>query len=678
MFTEKQKNIMHSSGIELSYLTEEQIEAIVSRQMDETELTDYQLVEFLEIANALYRGGLQIIDDAEYDFTFIAELRMRKPHHAFLNKVEPEAAFIGKTVELPARMLSTEKAYTRKTIEQWATRIRKAAKKINKDFESLEFKVTPKLDGFAAYDDGKHLYTRGDGRRGTDITRVFDRGLSVANGGERGLGAGEIVVNRRYFDENLQPYFENPRNFQTSVIKEKELEEHAEKAIKDKASVFYPFALLPAWVGPWQEFFNNFDSVVLNVRSNVEYDVDGVIIEITDNDVKNEMGATRHHHSWQIAYKENLEAAHVKVIAVVPQTSRSGRVNPVAIVEPTRLSGALVQRATAHHYKMVRDKGIGPGAIIELTRSGEVIPKIGAVITPVDAEIPNECPSCGSEVVMDGDYLYCPNTIGCPAQIANTMEHFFKMLRHVDLFGTASIEKMYANGIRSVDQIYKLEAKDFENMGFGPKQSENLVDQLNRSRAEKIEDWRFLTAFGVFRLGPGNCEKLLSHYHLKDVFNLTEAQIVEVEGFAKKTATIVIKGLKSIKPLFDELYSLEFNLEFTPLVEQTDKPLSPISGKQIVFTGSMTRGSRDDMEKEAKALGAKVGKSVTGKTNILVTGENVGVSKMNDARAKGVQILSEEDYLILLTPQPNPENTNKVNKGFYKCLIARQRASTRS
>ncbi len=647
MFTEDQNALLDSSGIRLVSLTEEQVIAIAARQMDEAELADDQLVEFLEIANVLYRGGFQIIPDAEYDFTFLTELRMRHPHHPFLDKVESEAAFIGKTVELPVRMLSTEKAYTKKAIEQWGARIRKAALKVNQSFDALELRVTPKLDGFAAYDDGTHLYTRGDGRRGTDITRVFDRGLSVAHDGKRGLGAGEIVVNRRYFDEYLQDDFENPRNFQTSVIKEKELDQNAVKAIQDKASVFFPFALLPAWVGTWQLLLDDFDAIISNTRSSVEYDVDGVIIEITDNELKNEMGATRHHHSWQIAYKENMEAAHVKVIEVLPQTSRSGRVNPVARVEPTRLSGALVQRATAHHYKMVLDKGIGPGAVIELTRSGEVIPKIGAVITPVVAELPKECPSCGSEVVWDGDYLYCPNTIGCPSQIANTLEHFFKMLRHVDLFGAASIEKMYANGIRSVDQIYKLTGNDFENMGFGPKQSENLVEQLNRSRAEKIEDWRFLSAFGVFRLGPGNCEKLLSNFLLQDIFNLNEEQIVAVEGFAKKTATIAINGLKSIKPLFDELYSLGFNLECTPLVEQSDKPHSPIAGKQIVFTGSMTHGSRDDMEKEAKSLGAKVGKAVTGKTDILVTGENVGASKMNDAKAKGVQILTEEEYLNL-------------------------------
>jgi DNA ligase (NAD+) len=232
------------------------------------------------------------------------------------------------------------------------------------------------------------------------------------------------------------------------------------------------------------------------------------------------------------------------------------------------------------------------------------------------------------------------------------MEHFFKMLRHVDLFGTASIERMYGKGIRKVTQIYKLDAKEFENMGFGPKQAENLVEQLSRSRAEKIEDWRFLAAFGVFRLGPGNCEKLLGHYRLEEIFDLSEEQIEEVEGFAKKTATIAVKGLKNTKPLFDELYGLGFNLERTPYVLQIDQPLTPISGKQIVFTGSMTQGSRADMEKEAKSLGAKVGKAVTGKTDILVTGENVGAAKMNEARAKDVRILSEEDYRKLLAPHP--------------------------
>ena len=648
--TEDQKEILKRSDIRLKVLTEEKVVAVAERRMDEDALTDDELVEFLQVANALYRGGAGIISDAEYDFTFIAELRRRNPYHPFLSQVEPESAFIGKTVDLPVRMLSTEKAYSKKEIEQWAARIKKAAMEVGRDFAMLRFKVTPKLDGFAAYDDGEHLYTRGDGRRGTDISRVFERGLSVANGGRRGLGAGEIVVDRRYFDEKLAPFFENPRNFQSSVIKEKELEEHAEKAILENAAVFHPFSLLPSWEGTWQELIGDFDAIILRMRSSVNYDVDGAIIEITDDELKDNLGATRHHHRWQIAYKENAETAQVKVLKVVPQTSRSGRVNPVAEVEPTRLSGAMIQRATAHHYKLVLDKGIGPGALIELTRSGEVIPKIERVITPVTPVIPDQCPSCGSELIWDGEYLYCTNNIECPAQIASTMEHFFRVLRNVDLFGAATIEKLYEHGIRSVDQIYKLDSQAFMKMGFGPKQSENLVDQLARSREERIEDWRFLAAFGIFRLGQGNCEKLLGNHRLEDVFGLSEAEIIKIEGFAEKTASAVIKGLKRIKPLFQQLMSLGFNLERTPLLSEAENshPESQINQLQIIFTGTMKHGTREEMEKEAKSFGAKIGKSVTSKTDILVAGDNVGATKINDARKKNVRIITEEEYLQMI------------------------------
>lgn len=151
--------------------------------------------------------------------------------------------------------------------------------------------------------------------------------------------------------------------------------------------MFYPFALLPAWTGSWAELIADFEGHVKTIWHKVDYDVDGVILEIADEELKTYLGATRHHHRWQLAYKENLETAEVKILQVVPQTSRSGRITPVAELEPTRLSGALLSRATAHHYKMVVDKGIGPGALIRLARSGEVIPKIEAVINPAEPDI---------------------------------------------------------------------------------------------------------------------------------------------------------------------------------------------------------------------------------------------------------------------------------------------------
>jgi len=650
MLSEKHKQTLALAGIQFNHLTEQKIADICQQTCLPSSLSDEELVEFLTTANTLYRAGDRLISDSDYDFFFLAELERRAPQHPFLTTVEPEAAFSGKTVELPVRMLSTDKAYTVNEMLRWLERIKKAATDLNKPFAELIFKATPKLDGFAAYDDGHHLYTRGDGKRGTDISRVMQRGLVVANNGKRGLGAGEIVVSTSYFKQHLAEYFENSRNFQASVVKEKELDPPAAQAIKEQAAVFYPFELLPCWSGSAQQLEQQLETIFREQLNAVDYDVDGVIFEIIDDELKEYMGATRHHHRWQIALKDNVETAEVNVIAVHPQTSRSGRVNPVVEVEPTRLSGAMIQRATAHHYGMVKNNNIGPKAIIELTRSGEVIPKILRVIAASEAQLPESCPSCGGELTWDNDYLFCTNNSQCPAQISHTIEHFFRTLGNIDGFGPATIEKLYACNVRTLPEIYKQSAVDFEGIGFGPKQSENLVAQLQRSRSEQIEDWRFLAAFGIFRMGGGNCERLLNHHKLEDIFTLTIEQIVAIEGFAERTAEIVVRELTRVAPLFKQLFQLHFNLAITPLISelQDSGELSPIAGKLLVFTGTMTQGSRSEMQANAKKMGAKVGSSVSGKTDYLITGEKVGASKLNSAQAKGVAVLTEQQYLDLI------------------------------
>ncbi|HEY8034420.1 MAG TPA: helix-hairpin-helix domain-containing protein [Methylobacter sp.] len=643
-----QLELLKEADLEPILLSPELI-AQIATQANPQQLTDEQLLEFLQICNALYRGGEPLISDAEYDFIFLAELKKRHPHHPYLETVELEVVAVGKTVALPEPMLSTEKAYTRSSIEKWLSRLEKAANDCDVDFSTLIIRATPKLDGYAAYDDGKLLYTRGDGRKGTDISRVFERGLIVGGNGQRGQGAGEIVVSQTYFNTYLADYFENSRNFQASIIKEKELEQHALEAIQNHAAVFYPFSQLPAWQGTAAEMLADFDHVVKSVYALVDYDVDGVVFELVGNErIKQYLGATRHHHRWQIAYKNNVETAEVTVLSVIPQTSRSGRVNPVAELTPTKLSGAMISRATAHHYGMVKELGIGAGTLIELTRSGLVIPKIERVITPAIPQIPDHCPSCGSELVWDSDYLYCLNTTKCPAQIENTIEHFFRTLANIDGFGQKTVEKLHAFGINSVYAVYRLDMKQLQDMGFGDKTAQNLLDQLHRSRTEAIEDWRFWGAFGIHRMGLGNCERLLQHHRLLDIFNLTVEDVMNIEGFADKTSAAVVECLAKIKTDFMQIYQLGFNLIQTPLIAEQQQNISPISGKTIVFTGTMIHGKRDDMSKEAKRLGAKVASSVTGKTDFLVTGSDVGAAKIAAATEKGVRVISEEEYLGLL------------------------------
>lgn len=648
-FTAAQHVILKGANYIFTRLSEQDLAVIAEGDREPGDLDLEELVEFLEVANILYRGGELLITDQEYDFVFLAELKTRDPGHPFLHTVEPEPVADSKTVELPVRMLSTEKAYDFKVVERWAGRVEKAASECGTDFDSLVFRATPKLDGFAAYDDGQMLYTRGDGRRGTDITRVFDRGLQVAEGGSRGLGAGEIVVSKSYFRENLAGFFDNSRNFQASLIKEKELEEPAAAAIKCGEAVFFPFDLLPSWQGSWAELKAAFEIVVDELWTTLDYDIDGIVLEVTDERVRNQMGATRHHHRWQLAFKRNTETAEVTVLQVIPQTSRSGRVNPVAELEPTRLSGALIRRASAHHYAMVKAKGIGPGAQIILSRSGEVIPKIEEVLEPVEPLLPDACPSCGADLIWEKDYLVCVNNMNCPAQITHSIEHFFKTLGNIDGFGPSSIRKIYEGGIRSLPEIYRLRAEDFEKLGFGPKQAANMVAQLQRSLVEPIEDWRFLAAFGLFRMGLGNCERLLEEFPLGEVFGLDEEQITGIKGFGDKSAEGILSGLAATAELFDAMYAMGFNLTMTPLAESVELDGNgPLAGKLVVFTGTMQHGSREEMKVQAKNHGASVGSSITGKTDMLVCGEKVGETKLNKAQSLGVQILSEKEYLALI------------------------------
>jgi DNA ligase (NAD+) len=647
MLSDSQLQIVAAAEFETPHLTPELI-AQNAITADAQQLNDEQLLEFLQLCNLLYRAGEPLIKDSIYDSVFLAELQKRQPNHAFLQNVEPDLAFAGKTVTLPEHMLSTEKAYSQDAISKWITRIEKAAEDCQIVFDHVLFQATPKLDGYAAYDDGHVLYTRGDGRKGTDITRVFERGLAIGGNGLRGQGAGEIVVSQSYFNSHLAEFFENSRNFQASIIKEKDLEQHALAAIQDKAAVFYPFAQLPKWQGSADQLRQNFSQIVESVLAMVDYDVDGVVFEVTEPVIKQTLGATRHHHRWQIAFKNNIESAEVRVLSVTPQTSRSGRVNPVAELEPTKLSGAMISRATAHHYGMVKAQGIGIGTLIELTRSGLVIPKIERVIEPSEPQIPELCPSCGSELVWDSDYLYCLNTTHCPAQIENSIEHFFRTLANIDGFGGKTIEKLYAAGIDSVFSVYQLNLQKLQEMGFGDKTAQNLLDQLQRSQLEAIEDWRFLGAFGIHRMGLGNCERLLQHHHLLNIFDLTVNDVVAIEGFADKTALAVVQSLANIKHDFMRIYELGFNLVETALASEQQQTSSAIAGKTIVFTGTMQHGKRDDMAKLAKQLGAKVASAVTGKTDFLVTGTDVGMAKITAATEKGVQVITEEEYLALI------------------------------
>ena len=629
-------------------LTNIKIQDIADQKILISDLTDDDLLEFCQIANQRYRDGSPIISDEDYDFVFNPELSKRLPDHSFLQKIEAEnEGFSEEKIKLPQKMLSTDKAYSWEEINKWLDRVSKFSSEIDYPLADIQIIGTAKLDGFAGYDDGSKLYTRGDGNKGSDISRVFARGLGIFNNSERGQGPGEIVVKRSYFEKHLSNNFEYPRNFQASLIKEKELDSLAIEAISNKAALFVPFTQLPQWLGSIEEFSNQFLDIVGQLESGVDFDIDGVVFEIVNPELKDYMGSNRKFHRWQIAFKENKEKAQVKVISVTAQVGRTGKITPVAELEPTQLSGATIYRASGHHYGLVKEQGLGAGSVIELTRSGLVIPKINKVLKTAEVDIPSNCPSCGYKLSWDSDFLMCFNHEKCPEQIMGKIIYFFRILANNDGFGQATIQKLYAEGIHRVSDIYLLNEAKLMSMGFGEKTSHNLINQLIRSRKESIEDWRFLAAFGVQRLGMGNCENLLRNYSVEKIFDLSVKDISNINGFAEITAELIFDGLTLIKPQYEVLISGGFKLEQTLLNTELNQSNSPFNSKTIVFTGTMSE-SRAKLQKQAKAFGANVGKSVSSKTDFLIIGENVGQSKIKDAKSHQVDLLTEAEYLKLL------------------------------
>ncbi len=596
------------------------------------------LVTSLRAYNEAYRAGTPLVSDTDYDI-LVEDLRRREPDHEFLQTVEPEPEnTFGKTVPLPIRMLSTQKAYTNEQLQRWCDEVTRVAQLLGVD---PTLRVTPKLDGYAAYYDGERLYTRGDGYKGTDITHFADRAcLNVC-------GQGEIVVDKGYFADYLSDKFENTRNVIAAAIKEGELDPDVETGITMGYIEFVPFVLLNGVASSPTELLPALESLwgVL-VESNPS-DTDGIVIEAVDEAIKDEMGATNHHYRWQIAYKRNTEYHDIRVTGLTWQTAKTGRITPVVELEPTRISGVTVRRATGHHAGYVIANGIDEGAIVRVCRSGQVIPYISEVIEEAPFGLvahPSECPSCGAETELNGDNLICPNTTGCVAQKAGMIEHFFKTIGNCDGFGPKVCEQLVLAGVESISELYGWDSSDFEKAGFGEKTAFNLANELINSTLREAEDWRLLAAFGIPNFGPSSCEKLLQKYSLFDVPHLTPKQLAMVEGVGEKTANVVEAVLCELEDELRALWPI-FSLKLTPIGETSTGVLS---GKTVVFTGTMVSGGRKEMEAKAKELGAKVTSSVNGKTDYLICGENVGAAKTNAAREKGVTVLLEADYLKLI------------------------------
>ncbi len=602
------------------------------------------LVEKLERYNQAYRQGKPLVSDAEYD-NLTEELRGLAADHPFLHQVEPESFSGRREIRHPKPMLSTEKAYTMAALGRFIERAEKCA--AENDLPQPTIRLTAKLDGLAARDDGRIFATRGNGETGYEISSAFAKGVVPIGG--RGQGLGEIVITNSYFAEYLAAHFEHPRNLVVGIINSDTLNPYAQKALAAGAVQFVPYAQLPEWRGSGTELLLKLDEIKEDLEAQTDYPLDGLVAEVVELKLRQLLGHTDHHYRWQIAIKRKGEIGHTEVLDITWQVGRTGTITPVLEVQPTSLSGATIRRVTAHNAGVVKEQKLGPGALIEIIRSGEVIPKLEKVIKEAAVvTLPVSCPSCGSQLEWSNDFLKCRNP-RCPAQAEQMIRHWFKTLGTADWFGIKTIRRLVENQIATLEQIYALTEADFLKLDFGPQQAKNLSAALQLSRSKEVDDWRFLTAFGIPSLGRGDSRRLLNEIPLaRLVAGVTEAEIADISGFAELTAKNITWGIAERRSEIEHLLALGFNLRLTVPISTEISAKHQFAGKGVVFTGKLSSGSREEIENRARQLGIKVQKSVSSKTDYLVCGAKVGTKKTAKAEQLGVEVLSEERYLELL------------------------------
>lgn len=598
-----------------------------------------ELVQKLQEANNNYRNGQASISDEQYD-QMIADLKAQDANHPYLNTVEPEGEFGEGKIRHSRPMLSTSKAYTDDELSSWAQRVDLAAQEAGAG-GAVVLKLTAKLDGMAGRYESAKLASRGNGLTGNDLTHMIEKGLAMS-----GSGDGEIVISQAYFDENLSDAFMHPRNVVTGIVGADNISEAGLKVLQDSALHFTAYESLHFELATTQDIVERLPALREKILAACPYPTDGIIITVEDNDVRSVLGSTGHHHNWMLAAKTVSEIAETKVEGITWQVGRTGRLTPVVNITPIEVSGAKISNVTAHHAGNVLAQGIGKGAVISLTRSGEVIPKIIEVISQAkEVVIPSQCSCCGEEVKMEKDFLVC-NNLKCHDRTTARLNHFFATIGTIDLFGPKACSMIVEAGLTEISEIFKQTENQFIAMGFGAGQAKGLVSELNAAKTRAVDDFLVLGAFGIPNLGRGDSKKLLRQFKLTEMASVTSEQIVAINGFGEVTSQSIGREL----PLIED--QLRFLCEYLENVIETaglsNSVQSPITGKNIVFTGSMESGPRPEMIKKAESLGAISQSSVNKKTDILVTGGKVGAAKIEKAEKLGTKVVTEAEYLALI------------------------------
>jgi len=622
------------------------------------------------------------LSDYDYD-ALVNRLKRLAPDSPVLSEMGPSAKEAGTAERFGAefrhkeRMLSLDKCYAPEDLASWA-----------KTFEGTVV-VTPKFDGIACSlhygKDGKLAVaaTRGDGEVGDDITanaleikdipsRVHTDGMGLANGASTELEVrGEIYMKLSVFRRYQAEGKSNPRNLTAGAIKQKDAKKSAAYGLSFAAYdvigaddstqehelqrlVRMGFSKVDYLVLPREEVFKGYEEFA-RLRPTLDYEIDGVVFKVNDVKEQRRLGQTAHHPRHSLAYKFQGDSGLSTLRTVEWSVARTGAITPVAIVDPVALSGVSVSRASLHNVAFIAKLGLTIGAKVTLVRRGGVIPNVEGVVEagtePV--EIPDECPSCGSPVERERDFLYCTTPRACPAAVIGQLSHFaatFNMLG----FGDSILEQCFDRKLlRTPADFFTLTVKDIAGLErSGDKIAKKLVAEVDKKRT--IDLATFLRALGVAELGKHVSTLLAERYRTLDaVLGVTEEELAGTHGVGDTIAHAVVSGLVEARPAIDALRKHVTVTEARTELAATDKPFS---GKSFVFTGKLLTLARSEAEQRVRAHGGAVLSGVTKAVGYLVLGQEKDGAKSTKQKAaekllaagEPIKILSEDDLIALL------------------------------
>ena len=620
------------------------------------------------------------ISDSEYDKLYYSLVDLEKETGIILPYSPTQRVgdtvlegFTKKRHEVPLYSLNKVRDFS--DLEEWCNDMRKVDK-------TTDFAVEYKFDGLnlvIEYENGlfKSATTRGNGSIGEDVSlqvkTIKTVPLQIKFKGRLIVQGEGMMTNKSFaeYNKTATEKLKNPRNAVAGAIRNLDVKETAKRNLD-----FFCYSILLCegekfttqkqmheflvengfQTGNYFKICTDVKEIIhcINeidlVKSKLDVMIDGMVIKVNNVAPREDIGFTAKFPKWAIAYKFEAQEATTLLKNVVWQVGRSGRVTPIAELEPVELAGATIRRATLNNIDDIRRKDVYINARVFVRRSNEVIPEIMGLAekneNSVEIMEPDFCPCCKSKLVKRGPLLYCENHLGCRDQVVDRLSHFTsREAFNIEGLSEKTIEALYDNlGVRKESDLFKLKLEDLLKLeNFQEKKSKNIINSLQNSK--NVEFYRFLLALGIAEVGVKTAKDIAKHFKtLDNLKNASKEEILKIDDIGEIIADNIYNFFKERYNIdeIDSLLGCGVKIKEVELLQTNPN----ITDKTFVLTGTLTK-PRGEVETLIENLGGKTSSSVSKNTDYVLAGESAG-SKLDKARALGVRIINEEEFNDLL------------------------------